>query len=56
MTAETTVRVVGGPTAVIELAGVRLLTDPTFGPPRDHPMGERLLTRTTGPAVPTGEL
>jgi len=39
MTAELTVRLVGGPTAVIELGGVRLLTDPTFDPPGDHPIG-----------------
>jgi L-ascorbate metabolism protein UlaG (beta-lactamase superfamily) len=28
-----TVRLVGGPTAVLDYAGVRLLTDPTFDPP-----------------------
>jgi L-ascorbate metabolism protein UlaG (beta-lactamase superfamily) len=52
MTAELTVWLVGGPTAVIELGGVRLLTDPTFDPPGDHPVGNRVLTKTTGPAVP----
>jgi L-ascorbate metabolism protein UlaG (beta-lactamase superfamily) len=55
MTAELTVRLVGGPTAVIELGGVRLLTDPTFDPPGDHPVGDRVLTKTTGPAVPAGQ-
>ena len=49
MTAELSVRLVGGPTAVIELGGVRLLTDPTFDPPGDHPVGDRVLTKTTGP-------
>jgi L-ascorbate metabolism protein UlaG (beta-lactamase superfamily) len=56
MTAELTVRLVGGPTAVIELGGVRLLTDPTFDPPGDHPIGTRVLTKTSGPAVPADEL
>ena len=56
MTAELTVRLVGGPTALIELGGVRLLTDPTFDPPGDHPIGTRVLTKTSGPAVPAGEL
>ena len=56
MTAELTVRLVGGPTALIELGGVRLLTDPTFDPPGDHPIGTRVLTNTTGPAVAAEEL
>jgi L-ascorbate metabolism protein UlaG (beta-lactamase superfamily) len=56
MTAELTVRLVGGPTAVIELGGVRLLTDPTFDPPGDHPIGDRVLTKTSGPALPAEDL
>jgi len=56
MTAELTVRLVGGPTAVIELGGVRLLTDPTFDPPGDHPIGDRVLTKTSGPAVAAEDL
>jgi L-ascorbate metabolism protein UlaG (beta-lactamase superfamily) len=43
-----TVLLVGGPTAVLEYAGLRLLTDPTFDPPGDHEGG---LTKLTGPAV-----
>ncbi|HEX6620957.1 MAG TPA: MBL fold metallo-hydrolase, partial [Solirubrobacteraceae bacterium] len=43
-----TVRLVGGPTAVIDYAGLRLLTDPTFDPPGEHEGG---LTKLTGPAV-----
>ena len=42
---------VGGPTAVIELGGLRLLTDPTFDPPGEYPIGERALTKTAGPAL-----
>jgi len=41
----------GGPTALLELAGMRLLTDPTFEPPDDHPIGERLLSKTQVPAL-----
>jgi L-ascorbate metabolism protein UlaG (beta-lactamase superfamily) len=43
-----TVRLVGGPTAVLDYAGMRLLTDPTFDPPGEHAGG---LTKLTGPAV-----
>jgi L-ascorbate metabolism protein UlaG (beta-lactamase superfamily) len=45
------VRYIGGPTALVEVGGVRLLTDPTFDPPGDHPVGSRVLVKTTGPAV-----
>lgn len=44
-------RLVGGPTALIELGGLRLLTDPTFDPPGDHPVGNRVLVKTSGPAA-----
>jgi len=42
------VRYLGGPTAILELGGVRMLTDPTFDPPGDYPIGERVLTKTDG--------
>ncbi|MCK2215173.1 MBL fold metallo-hydrolase [Actinomadura sp. ATCC 31491] len=45
------IRYVGGPTAVLELGGVRLLTDPTFDAPGDYPIGNRALTKTAGPAI-----
>jgi L-ascorbate metabolism protein UlaG (beta-lactamase superfamily) len=45
------VRLIGGPTALIEIGGLRLLTDPTFDPPGDHPIGDRALVKTRGPAV-----
>lgn len=44
------VLLVGGPTALIELAGLRLLTDPTFDPPGDYPAGQRKLIKTSPPA------
>ncbi|MGW2930482.1 MBL fold metallo-hydrolase [Streptomyces sp. NPDC001156] len=47
---------VGGPTAVIELGGARLLTDPTFDPPGEYPIGSRSLVKTAGPALPETEI
>ncbi|GAA4159369.1 MBL fold metallo-hydrolase [Gryllotalpicola daejeonensis] len=45
------ITLIGGPTALIEYGGLRLLTDPTFDPPGEHPSGPRTLTKLTGPAV-----
>ncbi|WP_055490158.1 MBL fold metallo-hydrolase [Streptomyces sp. TP-A0356] len=47
---------VGGPTAVIELGGLRLLTDPTFDAPGAYPIGSRSLVKTAGPALTATEL
>jgi L-ascorbate metabolism protein UlaG (beta-lactamase superfamily) len=47
------VRLIGGPTAVIEYAGLRWLTDPTFSPPGEQADG---LVKTTGPAVTISEI
>jgi L-ascorbate metabolism protein UlaG (beta-lactamase superfamily) len=40
------VRYLGGPTALIEIGGLRLLTDPTFDPAGDYTSGTRTLTKT----------
>lgn len=45
------VRYLGGPTALLELGGLRLLTDPTFDPPGDYPIGNRSLRKTIGAVV-----
>lgn len=50
------VQYVGGPTAILEIGGVRLLTDPTFDPPGEYPIGDRVLTKTQGPAVGPSEV
>ncbi|MEU2347765.1 MBL fold metallo-hydrolase [Modestobacter sp. NPDC049651] len=50
------VTLTGGPTALLELGGVRLLVDPTFDPPGDHPVGDRVLTKTAGPALTAAQL
>jgi L-ascorbate metabolism protein UlaG (beta-lactamase superfamily) len=42
---------IGGPTAVIAIGGLRLLTDPTFDAPGEYPAGARKLVKTTGPAL-----
>ena len=44
-------RYLGGPTALVEVAGVRLLTDPTFDASGDHPVGTRVLVKTIDPVV-----
>src|SRR5689334_13297433 len=48
-----TLRLVGGPTALITYGGLRLLTDPTFDPPGDYPRpGTNIVLRKlAGPAV-----
>jgi L-ascorbate metabolism protein UlaG (beta-lactamase superfamily) len=48
-----TLRLVGGPTALITYGGLRLLTDPTFDPPGDYPRpGTNIVLRKlVGPAA-----
>jgi L-ascorbate metabolism protein UlaG (beta-lactamase superfamily) len=44
---------VGGPTAVVEFGGIRLLTDPTFDPAgSDYTTGPVTLRKTRGPWIP----
>ncbi|MGI5376519.1 MBL fold metallo-hydrolase [Streptomyces sp. CA-251387] len=51
------VRVFGGPTALIEYGGLRLLTDPTFDAPGHYPLGGgRALTKTAAASVSPAEL
>jgi len=48
---------IGGPTAVFEWGGLRLLTDPAFDPPGgEYKTGPVVLTKTTGPALSPGSL
>lgn len=41
---------------LLELADLRFLTDPTFDPPGDYPVGDRKLTKTIGAVVEPSEL
>jgi L-ascorbate metabolism protein UlaG (beta-lactamase superfamily) len=51
-----TVTYVGGPTAVLELAGLRLVLDPTFDPAGEYPIGSRRLTKLAGPALTPADI
>jgi L-ascorbate metabolism protein UlaG (beta-lactamase superfamily) len=44
------VRVLSGPTAVIEIGGLRLLTDPTFDAPGDYELGPGLVLTKIAPS------
>jgi L-ascorbate metabolism protein UlaG (beta-lactamase superfamily) len=48
-----TARLVGGPTAVLEYAGQRWLTDPALSPPGEYEGG---LVKVTGPALTREEI
>jgi L-ascorbate metabolism protein UlaG (beta-lactamase superfamily) len=51
-----TVTYIGGPTALIEYAGLRILLDPTFDPPQVYPSDGEALTKTTGPGIALDDL
>ncbi len=44
------ITLIGGPTALLEIGGLRVLTDPTFDPPGSY-TGAVTLTKLTGPAL-----
>src|SRR5919198_7900 len=51
------VQLVGGPTAVLEVGGLRLITDPTFDPPGSYDTGRGFaLTKLRGPAIGAEEV
>jgi L-ascorbate metabolism protein UlaG (beta-lactamase superfamily) len=54
MSAAASLRLVGGPTALISYGNVRLLTDPTFDSPGDHPRAGTniVLRKLESPSVP----
>src|SRR4051794_32214460 len=56
MSAPVRVTYVGGPTAMLEVGGVRLLLDPTFDPPGEYSSASGTLTKTVGPAVPVADI
>jgi L-ascorbate metabolism protein UlaG (beta-lactamase superfamily) len=52
-----TVTYVGGPTAILEYAGLRILLDPTFDSPREYDDGEgETLVKITAPGISIDEI
>lgn len=51
-----TLTLVGGPTVLIEIGGVRLLTDPTFDEPGTYELPHVTLEKRTGPALAAASL
>ncbi|MGH7160258.1 MAG: MBL fold metallo-hydrolase, partial [Acetobacteraceae bacterium] len=51
-----TLTLIGGPTALIEMGGFRLLTDPTFDAPGEYPLPHVTLVKTAGPARSAAEI
>jgi L-ascorbate metabolism protein UlaG (beta-lactamase superfamily) len=50
-------RYIGGPTALLEYGGLRILTDPTFDAPGAYNVAPgRKLTKTVGPAATPDEI
>jgi L-ascorbate metabolism protein UlaG (beta-lactamase superfamily) len=53
----TQITLIGGPTVLIEMGGLRLLTDPTFDPAgSEYYLGPVTLKKTTGPALTAASL
>lgn len=51
------IQAVGGPTAILEVGGLRLLTDPTFDPPGDYPRPDGpTLVKLASPALGPDDL
>jgi L-ascorbate metabolism protein UlaG (beta-lactamase superfamily) len=46
-----TITLIGGPTALVELDGFRLLTDPTFGGPGEYTLPHMTRKKTAKPAL-----
>ena len=51
-----TLTLIGGPTVLIEAAGFRLVTDPTFDAPGEYRLSYVTLTKTSGPALAADEI
>lgn len=54
--AELTIQAIGGPTVLLQIAGLRLLTDPTFDGPGDYTTELFTLVKTEGPALSAEEV
>lgn len=52
----TAITLIGGPTALIEVDGLAILTDPTFDAPGEYPIPGGVLVKTSGPALGVNDL
>lgn len=52
----TSITLIGGPTALIEIDGLTVLTDPTFDAPGEYPIPGGVLVKTAGPAIAAADL
>lgn len=50
------ITLIGGPTVMLEINGIRLVTDPTFAPPGPYSSGAITLEKTEGPAIPADDI
>jgi L-ascorbate metabolism protein UlaG (beta-lactamase superfamily) len=50
------VTLIGGPTAILEYAGLRIVIDPTFDPPQVYPSAVGDMVKTRGPALALDDL
>ena len=50
------ITLIGGPTALIEIAGFRFLTDPTFDEPGEYKLPQVTLIKMSGPALSVEQL
>jgi L-ascorbate metabolism protein UlaG (beta-lactamase superfamily) len=50
------ITLIGGPTALVEFGGFRLLTDPTFDPPGEYRLPHVTLKKTSAPALSAAEI
>lgn len=57
MSSTTSVTYIGGPTVLLEYAGLRIVTDPTFDPPTHYPDDDGGgLDKTAGPGIERADL
>jgi L-ascorbate metabolism protein UlaG (beta-lactamase superfamily) len=51
-----TLTLIGGPTALIDINGFRVVTDPTFDAPGEYPFPGGVLIKQSGPAIAVADL
>ncbi|CAB4908615.1 MAG: MBL fold metallo-hydrolase [Actinobacteria bacterium] len=52
----TKITLIGGPTALIDIDGFTVLTDPTFDAPGEYPIPGGVLVKQSGPAIASADL